>query len=67
MAGRATAPNGDIITFSVLANWLPDESGTFAPQDVCDGLLPSVLDAIAQHPAGPVIGALTPLDPVPAS
>lgn len=67
MAGRATAPNGDIITFSVLANWLPDESGTFAPQDVCDGLLPRVLDAIAQHPAGPVIGALTPLDPVPAS
>lgn len=63
MAGQAMASNGDTITFSVIANWLPDESGAFAPRAVCDALLPSVLEAIAQHPAGPAIGELTPLDP----
>jgi len=64
MAGRAVASNGDVITFSVIANWLPTEEGTLAPQDVCDGLLPAVLDAIAEHPAGPSIEDLTPLDPI---
>ena len=66
MAGRAVAANGDVITFALIADWLPDPSGTFAPQTVCDGLLPSVLEAIAQHPLGPDLADLTPLDPVPA-
>ncbi|MEZ5244272.1 MAG: D-alanyl-D-alanine carboxypeptidase [Acidimicrobiales bacterium] len=66
MAGIATAANGDLITFAVIADWLPDASGAFGPQAVCDGLLPAVLEAIAQHPAGPDLADLTPLDPVPA-
>ena len=66
MAGRAVAANGDVITFALIADWLPDPSGTFAPQTVCDGLLPSVLEAIAQHPLGPDLADLAPLDPVPA-
>lgn len=66
MAGRAVAANGDVITFALIADWLPDPSGTFAPQAVCDGLLPSVLEAIAQHPLGPDLADLTPLDPVRA-
>ena len=66
MAGWAEASNGDLVTFSLIANWLPDGSGTYAPRTVCDGLLSGVLDAIADHPAGPALDTLTPLDPVPA-
>ena len=66
MAGSAVAGNDDVITFALIADWLPDQSGLYAPQAVCDGLLAAVLDAIAQHPAGPDLEDLTPLDPVPA-
>ncbi|MEQ8841415.1 MAG: D-alanyl-D-alanine carboxypeptidase [Acidimicrobiales bacterium] len=61
MAGRAVAGNGDVITFSMIANWLPGENGAYAPQAVCDGLFPAVLEAIADHPAGPLLEQLTPL------
>lgn len=66
MAGWAEAANGDIVTFSVMANWLPDGSGVYPPRAVCDDLLTGILDAIADHPDGPPLDQLTPLDPVPA-
>ena len=66
MAGSVVAGNGDVITFALIADWLPDASGAYAAQTVCDGLLSAVLEAIAQHPAGPGLDDLTPLDPVPA-
>jgi serine-type D-Ala-D-Ala carboxypeptidase/endopeptidase (penicillin-binding protein 4) len=68
MAGRAVASNGDILTFAVIVNWLPDaESGELAPRAACDGVLPALLDAIAGHPSGPAIDQLSPLDPVAIS
>jgi len=62
MAGKAVASNGDVLTFSVIANWVAGESG-LADRGVCDGLLPGILDAIAEHPAGPELDDLTPLTP----
>ena len=66
MAGWAEASNGDIVSFSVMANWLPDDSGAYAARTVCDGLLTEILEAIAAHPSGPALDTLTPLDPVSA-
>lgn len=58
MAGRAVASNGDEIAFAVIANWQP--AGPEASVDACAGPLPAILDAIAQHPAGPDLESLTP-------
>jgi D-alanyl-D-alanine carboxypeptidase/D-alanyl-D-alanine-endopeptidase (penicillin-binding protein 4) len=61
-AGRVMAANGDLITFAVIVNWIPDaETGELAPRGVCDDVVPAVLDAIAAHPGGPDIDDLTPL------
>ena len=53
IVGRAVAPNGDVITFSMLVNWAPDaETGELLPRDACDGVFAALLDAIAAHPEG---------------
>jgi serine-type D-Ala-D-Ala carboxypeptidase/endopeptidase (penicillin-binding protein 4) len=68
MAGRAVASNGDTLTFAVIVNWLPDtETGELAPRTVCDGVVPALLDKIVEHPSGPALDQLSPLDPVAIS
>lgn len=66
VAGRATAANGDILTFALIVNWTPDESGGLALRGVCDSAVSALLDAIGAHPGGPALDELTPL-PVAAA
>lgn len=61
LAGRSVASNGDVLTFSLIVNWAPDEAGVFAPRDICSDAVPALLDAIAAHPGGPDLAELTPL------
>jgi D-alanyl-D-alanine carboxypeptidase/D-alanyl-D-alanine-endopeptidase (penicillin-binding protein 4) len=63
MAGRTVAENGDVLTFSAIANWLPrdDDVDTTAETGVCAGFLPALLDVLGDHPIGPALADLTPL------
>jgi serine-type D-Ala-D-Ala carboxypeptidase/endopeptidase (penicillin-binding protein 4) len=68
MAGRAVASNGDVLTFVVIVNWQPDpDTGELAPRAACDGILPALLDVIADHPSGPGLDQLEPLPMVASS
>ncbi len=49
LAGVSEAPNGDVITFAMIANW-PDAGAAAGP---CDVLTQSLIDAAAGHPYGP--------------
>ncbi len=65
MAGRAVASNGDELAFVVIVNWATDpDTGAAGPESACDGILPAVLDVIADHPGGPALEQLEPLPPV---
>ncbi|MFT5200796.1 MAG: D-alanyl-D-alanine carboxypeptidase/D-alanyl-D-alanine-endopeptidase (penicillin-binding protein 4) [Candidatus Aldehydirespiratoraceae bacterium] len=63
MAGRTVAENGDVLTFSAIANWLPrdDNVDTTAETGVCAGFLPALLDVLAEHPIAPRLDKLVPL------
>lgn len=64
IAGRAVTPNGDVITFAMIVNWAADaETGSLAERTVCDDVVASLLQAIAQHPAGPELDQFSPLAP----
>lgn len=58
VAGRAEAANGDVLTFSLMINWDPDDRSS---RGVCDDPVPALLDAISAHPGGPRLEDLTPL------
>ncbi|MDW3218385.1 MAG: D-alanyl-D-alanine carboxypeptidase [Acidimicrobiales bacterium] len=61
VAGRATASNGDELTFSLLVNWSPGEDGSLAERTVCDDVVAALLDAIGEHPGGPDLAEIAPL------
>jgi D-alanyl-D-alanine carboxypeptidase len=61
MAGRTVAENGDILTFSAIANWILSDGETAPETGVCAGFLPALLDILADHPIGPALADLTPL------
>lgn len=56
-AGHFTAENGDMVTFSMIANH-PDLGELLASP--CNELTGTLLDAIAQHPYGPDLSSLLP-------
>lgn len=65
IVGRATTPNGDVITFSMIVNWAVDEeTGALLPRDACDGVVAALLDAISKHPDGGLLADFSPLDVV---